>query len=221
MSEIYFGLVFTGFSALFFYMFNFVEGETSGNIALANVIMLVFMTAGFVITANGVKKLIANKKTDLHGELCYGKITKVIFNGSVYNGVEQYDAYLNVYVESQGKIIEAHETIGDKVYQFIVDSFYAVKYYDGDINFEYPVPSFDALPDHIKEIFDTGEIIPDNISWNQGSEPSKTYEYSSKYNYDYEIKARQEAIDKALDEIGDDEFANEAYRAMLQGHDRI
>lgn len=225
--EIIFGSIFAFFSGFMFYAFNFLPGEGTGSLAAANVIMTVFFTIGIMFIVKGVKKLIINKKTDLHGELCYGQVKAVKFNGTVINGVQQYDAYLRVYIESTGKFVEAHENIGDKVHQFPEAGFYAVKYYEGDINFEYPVPSFDALPAHIKEVFDDGQIIPNDNSWYSNSEDNNgvfdsfgTSNESSynpnMYNYDYELEAEARSKEAEFRALGEDEFANDAYKAMLR-----
>lgn len=189
MANIIFGSVFFLFASLFFYLMNFVPGETTGSIFWGNAVIILFMIVGLVIVFSGVKKIIRDKKTDLYGEFCYGLVTAVKFNGTVINGVQQYDAYFKVYLESRGKFIEAHEDIRSEIEKYPLGAFYALRYYEKDINIEYKVPSFDALPQNIKDVFDTGEIIPDDNSWYSNSDNSSsesTYDPDNMYNYDYE-----------------------------------
>ena len=160
----------------------------SGATSAANVFIIFFIVIGVVITYRGLKKIIANWKTDRKGEVCYGLITDLKFNGTVINGVNQYDAYLKIFVESQGRFVEAHETIGDKTGQFPVGTYYAVKYYEDDINFAYPVRSFEGLPENTRRAFDS-QVIPEEMQYasndNQYSyDNDQENEYDpNKYNY--------------------------------------
>lgn len=194
MFDLIFGLFWLIFSLVFFVMWNFVPADSqSGATSAANVFIIFFIVIGVVITYRGFKKIIANWKTDRKGEVCYGLITDLKFNGTVINGVNQYDAYLKIFVESQGRFVEAHETIGDKTGQFPVGTYYAVKYYEDDINFAYPVRSFEGLPENARRAFDS-QVIPEEMQYasndNQYSydnDPENEYD-SNKYNYDYELK---------------------------------
>lgn len=197
MFELIFGLAWLSFSLVFFAMWNFLPGGEGGEglLILLNLMSILFMIIGAAITWVGLKKVIANKKTDRHGELCYGLITKVKTNGTVINNEPQYDAYLKVYVESTGQFVEAHESIGGNLGQFPEGTYYAVKYYEGDINFEYPARSFEGLPENVRRAFDS-QVIP--MEMNLDSERFENSYYDSyndteseydpgKYNYDYEL----------------------------------
>lgn len=161
MFELMFGTVWTAFSILIFVMI-IMTGIEQGFV-LPCFIMIIFIVIGVAILISGIKKVICDRKTDQFGELCYALITGVMYNGKSSNGARYYDAYAKVYVESEDRFIEAHDDIGKDREKYPVGSYVAVRYYEGDINFEYSVPSFDGLPMHIRDKFDSGSIIPDDM----------------------------------------------------------
>lgn len=164
MFDLTFGLFWLIFTLFFFFMWNFFpSNEGPGAVIIPNIIIIGFIAIGVWLTYKGIKKVVANKKTDMYGELCYGLITERRFNGNSINDVRQYDAYVKVYIESEGRFIEAHETIGSALNKYPVGSFYAVKYFEDDINFEYQVPSINGLPENVRRAFDTA-VIPCNMN---------------------------------------------------------
>ena len=122
-----------------------------------------FVVIGVIFVFFGIKKIVRDKRTDKYGEICYARITDVKYNGNSTNGAKYYDAYARVYVESRDEFVEAHDDIGKDPMKYPVDSYVAVRFLDGDVNFEYVVPSFDGLPMHIRDKFDNGQIIPDDV----------------------------------------------------------
>ena len=184
MFDLIFGLFWLTFSLVFFALWNFVPADSqSGPAGFANVIIVLFIVIGAVITYKGFKKIIANRKTEKYGEVCYGLITSLRVNGTVINGVSQYDAYLKIFVESKGTFVDVHETIGSKTAQFPVGTYYAVKYFENDINFAYPVNSFEGLPENVRRAFDS-QVIPEEMQYTDMT----FQEYDpNKYNYDYEL----------------------------------
>ena len=172
-------------------IFGIVQFHRRG-VFFPNMIMIVFIAVGIALMVAGIKKIIRDKKTDLYGEINYALITDVKYNGKSSNGARYYDAYAKVYIESEDRFVEASDDIGKDPNLYPVNSYVAVRYYEGDINFEYAVPSFEGLPLHIREKFDDGQIIPDDMQY--GTENSyenasnNAYNPNNMYNYDYELK---------------------------------
>lgn len=234
--QIVMGSIFLFFSILMFILFNCVPGDVQGSLLAGNCMLLFFMLIGLAFIVSGIRIFIRDKKTDLKGEFCYGQITDVVFNGIVVNGVKQFDACLKVYIESTGEFITCRERIGFFKEEFDVGSFYALKYYNNDINYEYRIPSFDALPENIREVFDTGEIIPDEVEMGSGLNTTgtksqstddtaeKMRDYVSRFNYDYELEAVRKAEEdkKMADEkaMNDEDFSNDAFKEMMKHSSR-
>ena len=165
MFDIILGLFWTFVSGICFISSISVAVQNPGD---KDIIWAIALSGGFVVIGVtflifGIKKIVRDKRTDKFGEICYAKITDVIFNGNSTNGVKYYDAYATVYVESKDEFVKTHDEIGKDPMKYPVGSYVAVRFYEGDVNFEYSVPSFDALPMHIRDKFDSGSIIPDDM----------------------------------------------------------
>ena len=71
MFDLTFGLFWLIFTLFFFFMWNFFpSNEGPGAVIIPNIIIIGFIAIGVWLTYKGIKKVVANKKTDMYGELC-------------------------------------------------------------------------------------------------------------------------------------------------------
>ena len=118
-----------------------------------------FWLVGIIMLYNGIKKRIADSKTEEFGIDAYGKICKLETVGSS-NGQSYYKARVAVYVPSQNitKIID--EDIGYDSSKFSETSYLKLKYYEGDINFKEEIDEkyiSDVVKSKIDELIENQE----------------------------------------------------------------
>lgn len=113
--------------------------------------LAIFWIIGISIFIKGIKKVIANHKTEKLGEDCYGQVKSVYPNGNYVNNAPEFNADFLVYIQSKNTIEQITEKVGFNANKYPINTFVKGKYYNGDIN--------------IKEIVDYNSI-PLNISAN-------------------------------------------------------
>ena len=156
MFELIFGLIWTAFTGVFVYVFYFagvgtitVNGVPTSQaefnqILFPKIFLGIFLLIGIIMIIKGLKKILANMATSSKGEIKYGYISDVYYNGSRVNGRPRYNARI-ILIEN-GSPCEFEEDIGFKKYQYPSGSYVKVKHYKNDVNIlntidEYSVPS--------------------------------------------------------------------------------
>ena len=112
-----------------------------------------FWIIGIVILVKGIKKVVANHKTEKFGEECYALIKSIYRNGNKVNHRPQFNAEFLVYVPSKNTLEQVTEDIGFNNGRYQVDTFIKGKYYNGDINVK-EVVDYNTLPLNIRPSFE-------------------------------------------------------------------
>ncbi len=149
MFNIFFGTVWSLICLPSLYI-SIINGETS---IVGILILIVFNVFGLIIFSIGVREILINNATEKNGERCFGKISKIDITGERVNNRDLYKASVLVYIESESKMELVEEKIGFDKFKYEIGSYVYVKYYCGDINFEYSVHEKN-VPEYIKEKLD-------------------------------------------------------------------
>lgn len=149
MFDFWFGLVWVLFSS-----FVLIIGITGGEADLgATLMMIPFTLIGVVIMRSGIKEISKNRATEKNGKQCFGKVFGIEETGDRVNGKSLYKAKLLVYVPEESTVEIFEESIGFDYTKYPIGSYVSVKYYCGDINFEYSVYEKN-VPEYIKQKLD-------------------------------------------------------------------
>ncbi len=143
MFEIMFGLIWTAISLLIF-----IVMLSTGSV-FGILFMLIFVAIGLFVLWTGVKKLKANKDTDIHGVETYGIVVDIRPSGSSVNGRDILNADV-VIVEETGVTGRYTESIGTSYNKYRIGEYVFVKYYNDDINIINKAEAT-IVPEHIKE----------------------------------------------------------------------
>lgn len=115
-----------------------------------------FGALGITFIVLGIKKIVADRNTEVYGEECFAKITDVYCSGASVNGRSEFKADFRVYIPSIGGVRKLSEAIGFEPMGFPVNGYAKVKYYKNDINI-IEVISKDFVPEKIREMLDSKE----------------------------------------------------------------
>ena len=166
MIEIIFGIFWLTISSVFIFMF--YSGAAGGTITVNGEIVsqaefnemfapklffAAFIAVGVIFIFVGLRRIIKNAKTEMFGEMCYGRITDVFESGTYINDIPELKAHITVYIESTGTLEEVSSVIGlanNKKYN--VGDYVEGKFYNGDINLTSYVPET-LIPLHIQDKF--------------------------------------------------------------------
>lgn len=116
------------------------------------IILGLFLLIGIFLLVKGLKKIIANKKTEKLGEECYGQVKNIYPNGNSVNNRPQYNVDLLVYIQSKNNMETVTESIGFNANQYQINSFIKGKYYNGDINIK-EVIDYNLIPLNVRPNF--------------------------------------------------------------------
>jgi len=142
MFELIFGLIWTLFSSIFVVVMFLAEDVPPFFI----LIIALFIIIGVFLFIKGLLKVIKNIKTNKYGEVCYGYINNIYPDGSYVNGSPEYKADIYTYIPSTNTTENISEIIGFDSLKYPVESYIVGKYYEGDINIEKRLDSFQELP---------------------------------------------------------------------------
>lgn len=126
--EFQFGIIWTIFITFFT-----IIVISAGGVGDFLVFLIVFWLVGIIILKNGIKKIIADRNTELYGEECFGRICEISSIGSS-NGNSFYQAKISVYVPSEGITKIVSEDIGYDYNKFKKGSYLKLRYYENDVN---------------------------------------------------------------------------------------
>lgn len=170
MFELVFGIIWTAFTAFMTFMFYGIAGEITVNGVLTSheefITLLwpklffgIFWLVGIFLIVTGLRKLIRDGRTEKQGEICYGMVENVYPSGSYVNGQPLYKADVLVFIPSENREATISENIGFKSYDYPVQSFVKVKYFNNDINIKERL-SLEKVPLDIKERFISNRTQP-------------------------------------------------------------
>ena len=153
MFKFLFGLVWTAFVTPIFIMVLLVPGEQRGGADMDPFMFIFFMifeAIGLYMIISGLRKIIKDGKTKIHGVECYGIVDDIKPTGSYVNDRPEYKAIVNFINPETNKLETIEEIIGFYYDKYPVDSYVLCKYYKGDINFEKIVYD-NEIPEEIKK----------------------------------------------------------------------
>ena len=150
MFEFKFALLWLGCMTLFTGLI-LGSGDISAFIG-SSFIIIPFWIIGIYILKRGIDKINIDKQTDNLGESCYGLITDIYPTGSSSMGVPELKANVTIYIPSSHEVMDVSEVLGmaDKVGFYRVGSYVQLRYFEGDINFEFVLDE-ETLPTDVKE----------------------------------------------------------------------
>ena len=132
----------------------FAEGDVG---TFPFILISVFIIIGIVLIVKGLKKVIKNIKTNNYGEIVYGYIQNLYPDGNYVNGSTEYKADIYTYIPSTNSTETISEVIGFDSMKYPVNTYIKGKYYEGDINIEERVNSYQELPINAQYCFQTIE----------------------------------------------------------------
>ena len=130
MFQLFFGLFWLGFIAIFTIIFMSAMIASSAPFPIVIFVVLflsIFWYVGIIMLKSGIKQYKANKNTDLYGEECFGKITSIYESGTYVNENP-------VYIPSINDVLTVSEVIGYSKKEYPLGTPVRGKYYNGDIN---------------------------------------------------------------------------------------
>lgn len=156
MFELIFGLIWTAFTGVFIWGFYFSGASTItvngvptsqaefNGMLVPKIFLGIFLLIGVFMLIKGAKKILANIATSTKGEIKYGYVSEVYFNGCRVNGRPRYNA--RIILVDGATSSEFEEDIGFEKYQYPSGSYVKVKHFKNDVNIlnvvdEYNVPS--------------------------------------------------------------------------------
>ncbi len=111
------------------------QEQLSNELIFPILALLLFLVIGLYLICIGIRKIIRDKETELNGEICYGKITKIYESGESINGIPILQADVDVYIPSTNEIKKVSEKLRLRDRDYRVGYYVKTKYYNGDINF--------------------------------------------------------------------------------------
>ena len=168
MFNLFFGLIWTGFVALF------TIGVLASGDFFAMLFMIPFWLVGIWVLKIGMEEYRRNKDTEDFGEECFGIITDIYESGAYVNDIPELKADMKVFVPSLGQVISTSEKIGlaHKVREYKLGTYVLLKFYNGDVNIVYsvdeailPVSSKLALENYTPNKTAQDTIIIDGVEY--------------------------------------------------------
>lgn len=150
MFEFKFALVWLGFMTVFTGLL--LGSGGIGAFIAGSFVIIPFWIIGIYLLKRGIDKISIDRQTDNFGESCYGLITDIYPSGSYANNIPELKANVTIYIPSSHEIMDVSEILGmaDKVGVYRVGSYVQLRYFEGDINFEFVLDE-ESLPIDVKE----------------------------------------------------------------------
>lgn len=121
---------------LFVYSGFFTDfGNITSMLSEFDVIPSIFLLIAVILIIYGLIKVIRNAMTETSGEKCYGIISGLKPTNTSIMDKPILNAVVNLYVESENKVLTIEESIGLDSDKYAIGTFVELKYYKGDINF--------------------------------------------------------------------------------------
>ena len=155
MFKLKFGAIWTIFTTIVFAIFIFVpaSARNGDEVSLVPVLVLgLFEVVGIFLLVSGAKQVIKDKKTSKYGIQCYGIIREILPTGSYVNNRPEYKAIIDFVNPESQQVQTLEEIVGFDYNKFPVGYYVMCKYYEGDINLEYPVDESQAPEDVKKQL---------------------------------------------------------------------
>ncbi len=207
MFKLKFGAIWTIFTTIVFAIFIFVpaSARNGDEVTLVPVLVLgLFEVVGIILLVSGAKQVIKDKKTSKYGIQCYGIVREVLPTGSYVNNRPEYKAVIEFVNPESQQVQTLEEIVGFDYNKFPVGYYVMCKYYEGDINLEYPVDESQAPEDVKKQLqvvaqgpvytysADQPEPQPQQVYANQVSEEPMTAEEAAQAQQAYVAQAEQQ-----------------------------
>jgi len=154
MFKLKFGAIWTIFTTIVFAIFILVPASVRNGdeVSLMPVLILgLFEVVGIFLLVSGAKQVIKDKKTSKYGLQCYGIIREILQTGSYVNNRPEYKAIVEFINPESQQLQSVEEIIGFDYNKYPVGYYVMCKYYEGDINLEYPVDETQT-PEDVKKL---------------------------------------------------------------------
>ena len=164
MFKFLFGLAWTAFITPMFILCLVVPGEQRGGADMDLFLFsffILFEAIGLYMLISGLRKIIKDIKTKMHGIKCYGIVSDIQVTGSYVNGKPEYKVILDFVNPETNQLETIEEIIGFNYNKYPIDSYVQCKYYQGDINLEDRV-SENEIPEEIKKYLVSGQQEPND-----------------------------------------------------------
>lgn len=209
MFKLKFGILWTTITTAVFALFVFVPANVRNGdeVSLMPVLILgLFEVVGIILLVSGAKQVIKDKKTSKYGLQCYGIVRQILQTGSYVNNRPEYKAVIDFVNPESQQVQSIEEIIGFDYNKYPVNYYVMCKYYEGDINLEYPVDESQA-PEDVKKVLaiaqpeeltysaysaDQPEPQPQQVYANQVSEEPVTAEEAAQAQQAYVAQAEQQ-----------------------------
>ena len=162
MFELFFGIIWNVFMAVFTWVFYYsntgtitvsdelVSQEEFSVVLMPKIFIGLFWAIGLFMMFKGIKKIIRDSSTNIKGEVCFGRICDIYKTGSSVNGRPELKADVIVYISSINETRIISEVIGFDKNKYRCGDYVQLKYYNGDINFQGNIDN-SIVPFHIQE----------------------------------------------------------------------
>lgn len=137
MFNLRFGLIMTLLVTPMFIFGMVIPGEQRNGADMTPslfIFLMIFEVIGLVFLFSGIKQVVIDKKTDKYGNMTYGQIIHIYGTGSEYNGKEELQAEILVYLPTENKTKKINEIIGFPPLEYNVGDFVQLKIYENDVN---------------------------------------------------------------------------------------
>lgn len=116
----------------------------------------IFYVVGIYLVVKGAKRVIADKKTEKNGEICYGRIKDILATGTSVNGRSQLKATVSFFIPSLNKTETLDEVIGFGYGNYHEGAYVKLKFYNNDINILGKVEK-NEVPQNVLNMFDNSD----------------------------------------------------------------
>ena len=167
MASLVVGIILSLFLFAFCLVIFTAGGNSIFNFVTLLPMMLFFWAIAIVFIVKGVKKVNANKRTEMHGEDTFGFLLKIKESGLYVNNTPELEGTFLVYVSSLNKVVEITETIGFDDSRYRISPYVRLKYFEGDINIE-DILIEEMVPEYIRKRFEQAKHTTTNIIFGNG-----------------------------------------------------
>ena len=146
-------------------------GEEAIALIPISLFLLLFHGIGIFLLFVGIKKVVANRKTEKYGEECFGKIIDIHPNGNSVNGRKELAAVISVFIPTEGQSRDFKEVVGMGTSPYEIGDYIKGKFFNNDVNIMEKVYP-DYLPVNVRNAL---EVIPTSKPLSPRNAPDVIY----------------------------------------------
>ena len=137
MFQFLFGLAWSALITPIFVVCLVIPGAERGGADMSPLLfifLLIFELIGLVMLILGLRKIIRDIKTKMHGVPCYGLVCDIGCTGASMNDNPEFKAIMTIINPETNQLETIDEIIGFDDDKYPINSYVLCKYYKGDIN---------------------------------------------------------------------------------------